>query len=237
MQTLARTQPNYKLLEHRRERSLGFLEWNNETWSCFLISFIGENQDWCGRIKFRPRRNSPQEDSDTIETADIFIEASESEIDIKARSLGRPLLRSLLASAVHKQQVAAERSTGLKTWFEMNLNKKAAPISRTAREYLRKAALPNHFQLQSLYSSYKVDQLSHFISLVEHAVFERAVDHILEGRKIDFRSDDQFQLSLIVLEYIEVHIPIPTYSAWKEDFLSNREEYIHYAHTRGHFPD
>ena len=62
--------------------------------------------------------------------------------------------------------------------------------------------------------------------------FEKTVDHILKGQKIDFKSDDQFQLSLIVLEYIETRIPIPPYSIWKEDFLSNREEYIRYSCAR-----
>jgi hypothetical protein len=62
--------------------------------------------------------------------------------------------------------------------------------------------------------------------------FEKTVDHILKGQKLDFKSDDQFQLSLIVLEYIEIRLPIPPYSVWKEDFLSNREEYLRYSRAR-----
>ena len=223
---------NHKLFDHRRERSLGFLEWEDESWSCFLVSFIGNDQNWHGRIKFRLSRNTRSRQLTSVETANIFIEDSESEIDTKARGLGRPLLRSLLSSAIHKKQAAEERTTGLKRWFERNLNKEFENISNTAGEYLKNAADPDSFQLQSLYSSYKVDQLCHFISLMDPKAFEKTVDHILKGQKIDFKSDDQFQLSLIVLEYIETRIPIPPYSIWKEDFLSNREEYIRYSRAR-----
>ncbi len=227
----------HKLLDHRRERSLGFLEWENDSWSCFLVSFIGKDQNWHGKIKFRPRKNIISGESGSIETANIFIETSEAQIDRKARGLGRPLLRSLLASAIHKNQLTAERTTGLKSWFKNNLNKESAGISSAASEHLQNTTEPNASHLQSLYSSYKADQLCHFISLIDPQAFERAVDHILEGQKIDFKSDDQFQLSLIVLEYIETRLPIPTYSVWKEDFLSNRDEYIQYSHSRRHFPD
>jgi hypothetical protein len=223
--------PDHKLIYHRRERSLGFLEWDNETWSCFLVSFMGKDQHWYGRIKFRPRKKLTFGDNGIVETANIFIENSEPEIDVKARSLGRPLLRSLLASAVHKQQVKEDRTYKLKKWFEASLKKRSTGISNTASEYLRSAAEPDPFQLQSLYSSYKIDQISHFIMLVTHKTFECAVDHILEGQTIDFKSDDQFQLSLIVLEYIECRLPIPTYATWKEDFLSNRDEYMQYTQT------
>ncbi len=192
---------------------------------------MGKDQHWYGRIKFRPRKKLDFGDSGIVETANIFIEISESEIDVKARGLGRPLLRSLLASAVHKQQVREERTFKLKQWFEASLNKKSTSISNTASEYLRNAAKPDQFQLQSLYSSYKIDQISRFIALVDHKTFERTVDHILEGQTIDFKSDDQLQLALIVLEYIECRLPTPTYTTWKEDFLSNRSEYVECTQT------
>ncbi|MDE0806622.1 MAG: hypothetical protein OSA24_03650 [Longimicrobiales bacterium] len=219
------------MIDHRRERSLGFLEWDDETWSCFLISFLGRDQRWYGRIKFRPRKKLDFGEDGIVETANIFIEFSEPEIDIRARALGRPLLRSLLASAVHKQQIKEERTCELQKWFQASLDKQSTKISSTAGEYLRNAAEPNPFQLQSLYSSYRIDQISHFIALIDHKTFERTVDHILEGQTIDFKSDDQFQLALIVLEYIECRLPVPPYTTWKEDFLSNRDEYMHYGQT------
>ena len=70
-----------------------------------------------------------------------------------------------------------------------------------------------------------------FIALLNPDDFEIAVDLILEGQSVDFGAKDQLQLAMMVVEYIEARIPIPTFEVWATDFLANREEYLLYAHT------
>ena len=45
-------------------------------------------------------------------------------------------------------------------------------------------------RLRSLYESYRIDQVSHLICLVDPEAFESAVDQILDGGSIDFRTKD-----------------------------------------------
>ena len=78
----------HALIDRSRRRSLGFLDWEQETWSCFLVTFVGRDGQWHGHLMFRPQDSDGE--SDEVRTADIFIEASEAEIDHKARdSAGR----------------------------------------------------------------------------------------------------------------------------------------------------
>jgi hypothetical protein len=94
-------------------------------------------------------------------------------------------------------------------------------------------------RLRSLYASYRLDQVCHFIALTDPDDFEVAVDQILEGKRIDFRAKDQLQLSMIVVEYIEQRLPIPPFEIWAEDYLSNRQVYRLYAftlHREGRLP-
>ena len=53
-------------------------------------------------------------------------------------------------------------------------------------------------ELRSLYTSYRLDQVSHFICLVELTDFEHVVDHILDGESIDFRTTDRVQFAMMV---------------------------------------
>ena len=94
------------ILDRLRRRSVAFLEREGESWACFLVTFLDQDRRWHGYFSFRPKDGELEEDE--VRTADIFREASEAEIDHKARGLGRPLLSGLLASALHTR----ERSEG-----------------------------------------------------------------------------------------------------------------------------
>ena len=89
-------------IDRSRRRSLGFLDWEQETWSCFLVTFAGRDGQWHGHLAFRPQGSDGE--SGEVRTADIFIEACEAEIDHKARGLGRLLVKALLSSALHTWQ-------------------------------------------------------------------------------------------------------------------------------------
>ena len=86
-------------------------------------------------------------------------------------------------------------------------------------------------RLRSLYASYRLDQVVHLIALVRSEDFEAAVERILEGRRVDFDTDDQLQLAMLVVERIEALLPLPPFEVWVEDFLANRDRYRAYAHT------
>jgi len=85
--------------------------------------------------------------------------------------------------------------------------------------------------MRSLYESYRLDQVAHFICLVEPEDFRDAVDQILDGRPFEFGAKDRIQFAMIVVEHIESRIPLPPFQVWAEDYLSHPEEYRLYAHT------
>jgi hypothetical protein len=223
------------LIDRARRRSLGFLEWEEETWSCFLVTFVGQDGRWHGHLAFRPSDGDGE--SDEVRTADIFIEATEAEIDHKARGLGRPLVRGLLSSAMHTWQGdEARQSPKTRRWFKKLLLENAKELSDSAEEHLGEQLVDaegnfDTLGLRSLYQSYRLDQVCHFITLVEPKCFEAAVDSILEGRRVDFGVKDRLQLGMIVIEYIEARLPLPPFEVWAEDFLAHREEYVRYTHT------
>ena len=221
----------HALIDRSRRRSLGFLDWEEETWSCFLVTFVGRNGQWHGHLAFRPRDGEGE--SDEVRTADIFIEASEADIDHKARGLGRPLVKALLSSALHTWQGGEVRES-LKTrrWFKKLLLENSRELSASAEQHTDHAGGElGTVELRSLYESYRLDQVCHFIALVDPERFEATVDSILEGRRVDFSAKDRLQLGMIVIEYIEERIPMPPFEVWIEDFLAHREEYVLYTHT------
>ncbi len=219
------------LIDRSRQRSLGFLDWEQETWSCSLVTFVGRDGQWHGHLAFRPQDGDGG--SDEVRTADIFIEASEAEIDHKARGLGRPLVRALLSSALHTLQGdEARQSPRTRRWLKKLLLDNSKELSQSAEENLDDAEGElDPGELRSLYQSYRLDQVCHFISLVDPKSFEAAVDAILEGRRVDFGPKDRLQLGMLVIEYIEARIPMPPFEVWLEDFLAHREEYVLYTHT------
>ena len=219
------------LIDRTRRRSLGFLDWEEDTWSCFLVTFVGRDGQWHGHLAFRPPDASG--DSDEVCTADIFIEASEAEIDHKARGLGRPLVRALLSSALHTVRGdEARKSPENRRWLKRVLLNNSKELSQSAEGSLDDAdGELDSVELQSLYQSYRLDQVCHFITLVDPKDFETAVDAILEGRRVDFGAKDRLQLGMLVVEHIEARIPMPPFEVWLEDFLAHREEYVLYTHT------
>jgi hypothetical protein len=167
-----------------------------------------------------------------VRTGDIFLEDSEGEIDQKARALGRPLLAGLLSSALHTRQSKEKESPVLRRWFRTMLAENSQQLAgewpageETATQELDLA------KLKSLYESYRLDQVCHFIVLVEPGAFQEAVGQILEGESIDFGSKDVFQFAMMVVEFIEAHLPLPPFETWAQDFLAHRGAYALYAHT------
>ena len=124
----------HALIDRARQRSLGFLEWEGQKWACFLITFQGHDKQWHGHLSFRPRDSEGEVDE--VRTADIFIEASESEIDHKARGLGRPLLRSLFSSALHAHQKDDTASPKLRRWFRKLLSENSRDMAAAAGDCL-----------------------------------------------------------------------------------------------------
>ncbi len=184
---------------------------------------------------FRPQDSDSE--SDEVRTADIFIEASQAEIDHKARGLGRPLVRALLSSALHVSRgVEAPESPKTRRWFKKLLLQNSKELSASAEVHLEghlndAEKKLDTVELRSLYQSYRLDQVCHFITLVDATYFEAAVESILKGQRVDFGAKDRLQLGMLVIEYIEARIPMPPFEVWVEDFLAHREEYVHYTHT------
>lgn len=216
-------------MERARRRSVGFIHNEEETWACFLVTYLDQSLRWHGYFSFRPQDGGGEEGE--VRTADIFLERSEAEVDRKARSLGRPLLQGLLASALHTQAESGGGSPRLRRWFREMLSRDSLELAgdwdegENGREELEIG------RLRSLYASYRLDQVCHFIALVEPEDFQRAVDRILEGRSFDFGAKDRLQFSMMVVEFIEARLPLPPFEAWAEDFLANRRDYALYAHT------
>ncbi len=217
-------------LDDLRRRSVGFLEREGETWACFLVTFRGKDRRWHGYLSFRPEDGEAAEDE--VRTADIFLEASEPEIDQKARSLGRPLLSGLLSSALHTMEKKETSPPKLRRWFRTMLAENSRELAgewpRTEGGGDPEMTLG---RLRSLYASYRLDQVCHFIALVQPEDFREAVDRILEGQPIDFGAKDVLQFAMMVVEFIENRLPLPTFEVWAEDFLSHDNEYALYAHT------
>lgn len=215
---------------HPRRRSVGFLQVDGETWACFLVTFRGEDRRWRGYFSFRPKDG--ELDQDEVRTADIFREDSESAIDQKARGLGRPLLSGLLASALHSRQRSAGEAPPLRRWFRTMLARDSQELSGEwpEDEWETKADVELG-RLRSLYASYRLDQVCHFIALVQPEDFEACVTSILHGSPIDFGGKDVLQFAMIVVEFIENHLPLPSFEVWVKDFLAHRRDYALYAHT------
>ncbi|MDH5759308.1 MAG: hypothetical protein OEZ65_06940 [Gemmatimonadota bacterium] len=212
-----------------RRRSVAFLEHEGESWACFLVSFTERGGRWHGYFSFRPGDGEAEEDE--VRTADIFIEGSEEEIHAKARGLGRPLLNALLASALHTSARGEAGSNKLRRRFREFLAENAQELSGDWEDTPDRSEAQQLDHLRTLYASYRLDQVAHFICLVDPADFEVAVDRILEGEEVDFRTRDRLQYAMMVVEHIEALLPLPPFEIWAADFLRNREGYQLYAHT------
>jgi hypothetical protein len=194
-----------------------------------LVTLPGDGGRWHGFFSFRPSHG--EVDEDEVRTTDIFIEESEAEIHEKARSLGRPLLAGLLESALYtaRNNGGAPRLRGK---FRSLLVQNSVDI---AGDWTRQDAPPQEDhaveQLRSLYASYRLDQVAHFICLVDQEAFEHAVDQILDGESVDFLSRDRMQYAIMVVDHIERLLPLPDFETWAQDFLAKPETYRLYTHT------
>lgn len=214
-------------LSRLRRRSVGFLEREGETWACFLVTYRHESGGWRGYFSFRPR--DVEGEDDEMKTAEIFLEDSEAEIDRKARGLGRPLLSGLLSSAIHtRNQEAPPR---LRSWFREMLSSNSRELTGPWEEDGHAAGDRTLAELRSMYQSYRLDQVAHFITLVRPEDFHETVDRMLDGRTFDFGARDRLQFAMMVVEEIEKLLPLPPFEVWAEDYLANPEEYRLYAHT------
>jgi hypothetical protein len=214
--------------QRERRRSVAFIGDGDDRWACFLVTFPSGTNRWHGYFSFRPSHSEVP--GDEVRTTDIFVEASEEEIHEKARGLGRPLLRGLLESALHTSARDA-RPAHLRGRFRSLLSASSAEISGQWTDDPSHVGPCELDQLRSLYESYRLDQVSHFICLVDPDAFDRAVDVILEGERIDFRATDRVQFARMVIDHIERLLPLPDFDSWARDFLSNPDAYRLYAHT------
>lgn len=194
------------------------------------MTFPDDGGGWHGYFSFRPGHGEVEEDA--VRTADIFLEASEAEIHEKARGLGRPLLAGLLESALYTSQKSGT-STRLRGRFRSLLVENSVEI---AGEWSDDGLSPTTSdgrleRLRSLYASYRLDQVAHFICLVDQSAFDAAVDRILEGERVDFLSKDRMQYAMMVVDHIERLLPLPDFETWAEDFLDKPETYRLYAHV------
>lgn len=206
---------------HRR--SVGFLEREGETWACFLVTFQVEGR-WKGYLSFR--RADGEREEDEVRTADIFLEDTEQDVQSKARQLGRPLLSGLLASALHTAEQRRVRDPGLRRWFRNQLAQRARELAGESDNGAGELSL---VRLRSLYESYRLDQVCHFIALVDPRAFEETVARVLEGRPFDFHARDRHQFAMMVVDHIESHLPLPPFEVWAEDYLAHRDAYRLYT--------
>lgn len=213
-------------LPRTRCRSFCFLEPGEERWTVFLVTYPREDGLWRGYFTFRSASLDPQDED--IRTADLFVEPSEAAVDARARSLGRPLLEALLQSAVHTYQRRRGLQADYSRWFRELLGRHVARLENT-RGILDEAI--RFDQLRSLYESYRTDQVSHLIALIEPAAFRELVEELLEGREIDFGARDRFQLAMIVVQELERRLPLPPFEIWAEDYLANPAEHKRYSHA------
>ena len=212
-----------------RRRSVAFVKNGDDTWACFLVTFPTSESLWHGYFSFRPSHSELKDDE--VRTTDIFVEASEAEIHEKARSLGRPLLVGLLDSAIHTSGGAAGADVHLRGRFRSLLTANSVEI---AGEWTGSDTPPTDQEidrLRSMYESYRLDQVSHFICLVDPTAFEDAVDEILSDASIDFRTRDRVQFAMMVVDHIERLLPLPNFQTWATDFLAHPEAYRLYTHT------
>ena len=164
-------------------------------------------------------------ESSEIRTADLFVETSEDAVDARARSLGRPLLESLLQSAVHTQQQRRGVTQTYAKWFRELLSSHSQQHAEDAVQDPTRSLQ----RMKSLYESYRTDQVCHLIALTDPNAFRQLVEKLLDGREIDFKARDRFQLAMIVVQEIEKRLPLPPFEIWVEDYLRQPAVYENYA--------
>lgn len=209
-----------------RCRSFCFLERGGDRWTVFLVTYLfSDTGQWRGYFSFRASTAEPE--LLEVRTADLFMEESEGEIDARARGLGRPLVQALLESALDAHERRQGASADARRWFREILTAHAAERIPDVGPGPAELSLSH---LRSLYDSYRLDQVAHLIALIEPADFRALVERTLEGRTIDFRARDRFQLAMIVVQELERQLPLPPFEVWVEDYLARPQEYQLYSY-------
>ena len=208
-----------------RRRSFTFLERDGERWSVFLATYAGDDGRWRGYFTFRT--GAAELLGQEIRTADLFVENTEAEVDARARGLGRPLVVSLLESALHTRQHQRKAGPDMGGWFRRVL----ADRSQELAMGVESGGEPSVQHLESVYDSYRIDQVSLLVALLEPDAFRELVDRLLEGREIDFRASDRLQLAMLVVQELERHLPLPPFEVWVEDYTAHPETYQRYSHV------
>ena len=211
--------------DEARRRSFCFLERGGERWSVFLATYAGEDGRWRGFFTFRTAAEGLE--GQEIRTADLFVEPAEAEVDARARGLGRPLLVSLLESALHTHERRSGASPDVRRWFRQLLASRAEELVTP----LGQVEEPSLSHLRSLYDSYRMDQVAHLIALLAPDDFRGLVDRVLDGREIDFRASDRLQLAMLVVQELERRLPLPPFEVWVEDYMARPEVYQRYSHA------
>lgn len=210
-----------------RSRSYCFLEREGRSYTVFLVTYPAGPRQWRGYFVFRAAGGDGS--GLEVRTADLFMEPSEREIDERARGLGRPLIQALLESALHTHERNALAAESARKSLRDILTRRAAELA--ADEPAEPEQQLSLGRLRSLYESYRLDQVAHLIALIAPEDFRALVTRLLEGRKIDFRSRDRYQLAMLVVQEIERHLPLPPFEHWVGDYLAHREAYRQYAHA------
>lgn len=222
-------------LHRGRCRSFCFLERESERWTVFLETFVDEEGRWRGRFTFRAADGSWS--NAEVATADLFVEDTEAEVDLRARGLGRPLVRALLESSLHtherKRGASAEVGRAMRGVLARHSESLVPDIGEPASDL-------SIDHLRSLYDSYRIDQVVHLIALTGPEDFAQVVDRLLDGREIDFRARDRLQLAMLVVQELERFLALPPFEVWIEDYLAHRptyQDYTHRLHRGGELPD
>jgi hypothetical protein len=190
----------------------------------YLATYAGEDGRWRGYFTFRT--GAAGLEGVEVRTADVFVEDTEAEVDARARGLGRPLLVSLLESALHTHERREGATPDAIRWFRRLLANRREELSPLAGD----PGEPSLSRLRSLYDSYRIDQVSHLIALIGPQAFGQLVERVLDGREIDFRASDRLQLAMLVIQELERRLPLPPFEAWAEDYLNQPEVYRVYSH-------
>jgi hypothetical protein len=206
-----------------RRRSFCFLERGGDRWSVFLATYVGEDERWRGYFTFRTGAEDLA--GAEIRTADLFVEDSEAEVDARARGLGRPLVASLLESALYTHEQRGGVSPNVSRWFRRLLAKRSEALAGSWP-----GKVPTLSQLKSQYASYRIDQVSHLVALIEPEAFSGFVSRVLEGREVDFRASDRLQLAMLVVQDLERYLPLPPFEVWVEDYVARPDVYHRYSH-------
>ncbi len=220
---------NSAMAGRERRRSFCFLERESESWTAYLCTYPVPEGGWRGHFCFRRAADGQEQDAE-VRTAVLFVEGSEAEVDTRARGLGRPLVRALLDSALHAHERRRGFSPDLRRWFRELLVRHtgAVPVAGTPAEEQSLA------HLRSLYDSYRLEQVMHLIALVQPDDFRALVERLLDGREIDFRARDRFQLAMGVVQELERRLPLPPFELWVEDYMRDPDAYHLYSHALHH---